>query len=167
MEFGYTIPLQKHVGKRILEYGTERERLFCWDVHAIRLRGQDAALAVNCKNRYTVVLLGMEREWNALHGVLLRGLRSAFSADGFSDEWAVRYFARAGEASVTRTHGRREVAFLNRAWEDALACDMAAIPDSRDQFPLNRAVNSIPCRCAGHEGTGAALERMREDLVAL
>lgn len=165
MEFGYTIPLQKRMGEKGLAYGTQRDLLFCWDLHGIFLRGQEALLAVNCKNRYTVVLFGLaEQKKEELPAFAARGIRAALRADGLDAE---SYFSRARDAEKTRTHGRREVAFLNRAWEDVLACDLAAMPESVDQFPLNRAVNSIPCRCAGHEGKEPSAARMKRDFAAL
>ena len=45
------------------------------------------------------------------------------TATGFSQGQAEGYLHRAGNSQITRTHGRREVAFLNRAWEDVLALE--------------------------------------------
>ena len=61
---------------------------------------------------------------------------------------------------VTRTHGRREVAFLNRAWEDVLKMDLCLDTDSQAQHLLDHAVNTCPSRCAGVDGLGLGLERI-------
>ena len=61
---------------------------------------------------------------------------------------------------LTRTHGRREVAFLNRAWEDVLTLDLCLDTASQAQPLLDHAVNTRPSRCAGFEGLGTGLARM-------
>ena len=66
------------------------------------------------------------------------------------------YLRTAGAPELTRTHGRREVAFLNRAWEDVLALDFTADTATVRQPLLEQAVNAIPCRCAGFEGRESA-----------
>ena len=57
-------------------------------------------------------------------------------------------------------HGRREVAFLNRAWEDVLELDLCLDTSRQAQPLLDHAVNTRPSRCAGFEGLGTGLERM-------
>ena len=75
-----------------------------------------------------------------------------------------RYLQKAGDIDLTRTHGRREVAFLNRAWEDVLALDLCLDTSRQAQPLLDQAVNTRPSRCAGAEGLGLPLERMEEIL---
>lgn len=164
MEFGYTIPLQKHVGIKRLGYGTEPSRLFCWDMHVIRLHGRECLLAVNCANRYTVAAGMAPADWNRLPAAALGCIRAALLADGFPQAQVERYLEQAGNVRVTRTHGRREVAFLNRAWDDAVMQDWLFDPQESCQFLLNRGVNGVSCRCAGHEGIGIPQERMALDL---
>lgn len=67
-------------------------------------------------------------------------------------------------ARLTRTHGRREVAFLNRAWEDLLALDTCLAPTSAAQPMLDWAVNARPSRCVGFEGLAPAAERIGASL---
>ncbi|BFL39617.1 hypothetical protein H8S45_03750 [Agathobaculum sp. NSJ-28] len=45
------------------------------------------------------------------------------------------YLDRAGTVEVIRTHGRREVAFLNRVWEDMLALDLCMDTERQAQPP--------------------------------
>lgn len=72
---------------------------------------------------------------------------------------------RPGPACLTRTHGRREVAFLNRAWEDVLALDLCLDTERQAQPLLDRAVNTCSSRCAGFEGLGTGLERISASLL--
>ena len=75
------------------------------------------------------------------------------------------YLEKAGPACLTRTHGRREVAFLNRAWEDVLALDLCLDTERQAQPLLDRAVNTCSSRCAGFEGLGTGLERISASLL--
>ena len=72
------------------------------------------------------------------------------------------YLHWAGRIDVTRTHGRREVAFLNRVWEDVLASDLCLDTKRQAQSLLDHAVNTRPSRCVGSDGLGTGLERMAE-----
>ena len=80
-------------------------------------------------------------------------------AAGISSEKVEGYLRRAGQVGYTRTHGRREVAFLNRAWEDVTALDYTMDTAARSQPMLDRAVNRRLVRCAGFDGLGRAEER--------
>ena len=81
---------------------------------------------------------------------------------GLAPERVEAYCSAAGAPILTRTHGRREVAFLNRAWDDVMAADLLVDRSEQRQPLLNSAVNSRPCRCAGFASTDtpqAFLER--------
>ena len=144
-------------------YGTEPDRQFCWDLHVIGLRGKSCLLAVHCHSRYAFVRYDVTPlQWADLPGLFREGLLDSLTAAGFSQELAVDYLVRAGTIEVTRTHGRREVAFLNRAWEDVLVSDLCLDTDRQDQPLLDHAVNTRPSRCTGFDGLGTGLERMTE-----
>ena len=53
MVLGLTFPLQRFLGIKTPAWGTEPDRRFCWDLHAIQLRGCQCLLAVHCHSRYT------------------------------------------------------------------------------------------------------------------
>ena len=42
----------------------------------------------------------------------------------------------------TKTHGRREVAFLNRAWDDVMAAELALDENTKSQPLLDQIVNA-------------------------
>ena len=161
VELGLTIPLQRHLHIKTPPRGQEPDRRFCWDLHVIPLRGRSSLLAVHCHTRYTFVLYGLNRpEWERLPDMFLDGMRRTLSAAGFPAE---RLYRR--EPPVfTRTHGRREVAFLNRAWEDVMAAELALDESGQNQPLLDRLVNAKPSRCAGVEGLSPAAERLAEML---
>ena len=164
IELGLTIPLQRHLHIKTLPYGQESDHRFCWDLHVIPLRGRPSLLAVHCHTRYTFVLYDLNRlEWECLPDIFLDGLRLSLSASGFPAE-TTKELCGSNPPLFTRTHGRREVAFLNRAWEDVMATELALDENSQSQPLLNQLVNARPGRCAGAEGLGTAAKRLADML---
>ena len=162
MELGITFPLQRFLSLGPPAYGTEPDRLICWDLHVIDLRGRKSLLAVHCHSRYTFLRYDISPlQWADLPGLFRKGLEESLTSAGFSPQQAAGYLDRAGPPQLTRTHGRREVAFLNRAWEDVLALDLCLDPTSQVQPLLDGAVNARLSRCVGFEGLGTGLERIR------
>ena len=160
IELGLTIPLQRQLRIRALPCGQESDRRFCWDLHVISLRGRPSLLAVHCYTRYTFVLYALSHpEWECLPDMFLDGLRRSLSAAGLSAE-AAAVWPSAGAHLFTKTHGRREVAFLNRAWEDVTAAELALDESCQHQPLLDQVVNAKPSRCVGFEGLGTAAERL-------
>lgn len=160
IELGLTIPLQRHLGIKALPYGEEPGRHFCWDLHVISLRGCSSLLAVHCYSRYTFVLYDLgPSAWARLPDVFRAGLEDSLSAAGFPVE-AANLLCGNHQPLFTKTHGRREVAFLNRAWDDVMAAELALDESAQSQPLLDQIVNAKPSRCVGFEGLGAAAERL-------
>ena len=157
MQLGLTFPLQRKLKIKFVPYGAPLERLYCWDLHCITLRGQDSLLLVHCASRYTVVVCGVTGfDWQDLPGFAMEQTRSGLLDAGLPEQIVADYLCAAGVSELTRTHGRREVAFLNRAWDDVLALDHAVDTAAQRHPLLEQAVNAIPCRCAGFEGRETA-----------
>jgi len=168
MELGLTFPLQRFLKMKTPAYGMEPDRRFCWDLHVIDLRGRKSLLAVHCHSRYAFVRYDVSpMQWADLPGLFREGLWESLSAAGFSRSQVETYLESAGASVLTRTHGRREVAFLNRAWEDTLSLDLCLDTSHQVQPLLDSAVNTRPGRCAGFEGLGLALERIRVSLGSI
>ncbi len=161
MELGLTVPLQRFLKEKPPAYGTEPDRRLCWDLHVIDLRGRKSLLAVHCHSRYVFVRYDVPPlQWADIPGLFWSGLTESLSAAGFPQPQIGRYLQRAGSFTLTRTHGRREVAFLNRAWEDVLTLDLCLDMTGQSQPLLEHAVNTRPSRCVGVEGLGTGLERI-------
>ena len=164
IELGLTIPLQRYLYIKALPYPREPNRRFCWDLHAIPLRGRPSLLAVHCHTRYIFVLYDLNRlEWERLPDVFLDGLRLSLSAAGFPEKTTEK-LCGSELPLFTRTHGRREVAFLNRAWEDVMAVELTLDESSQSQPLLEQIINAKPSRGAGAEGLGMAAERLTDML---
>lgn len=160
-----TIPLQRFLRVPAPAYGTEEDLAFCWDLHVIDLRGCKSLLAVHCDSRYAFVRYDLSRaHWQDLPATFLVGLEETLSQAGVPRREIRSYLRRSGPPQVTRTHGRRPVAFLNRAWTQVLALDYCLDPDHHGQPLLDRAVNQQPSRCAGFPGLGTGAERQAMSL---
>lgn len=165
MELGLTFPLQRFVKVKTPAYGTEADRRLCWDLHVIDLRQCKCLLAVHCHSRYTFVRYDVSPlQWADIPELFREGLLESLTAAGFSREQVERYLQQAGTFEITRTHGRREVAFLNRAWEDVLALDLCLDTDRQSQPLLDLTVNTRSSRCVGFGGLGKGLERIAASL---
>ena len=149
MQLGLTWPLQRllHIS---VPYGNPTDRGFCWDAHCITLHGKSSLLLVHCESRYTFVRFDMTPfDWSHLTDIVMEELQMGLEDAGFHKEIIAQYLAEVSAIQMTRTHGRREVAFLNRAWEDVLSADLLVDSDTQRQPFLNHAVNQRICRCAG------------------
>lgn len=165
MELGLTFPLQRYLKIKPPSYGIEPDRRFCWDLHVIDLRGRKCLLAVHCHSRYAFVRYDVAPlQWADLPGLFRTGLLESLDAAGFTRAQAEAYLQQAGDMEITWTHGRREVAFLNRAWEDVLALDLCLDTDHQAQPLLDHAVNTRSSRCAGAAELGTGLARMKAGL---
>ena len=95
-------------------------------------------------------------DWSRLEELVWEEIGQGLLDAGIPEERVTSYLQKAGEIQLTRTHGRREVAFLNRAWEDVLSADLLVDQSSHHQPMLNHAVNDRLCRCAGEDDTDTA-----------
>ena len=162
MQLGLTWPLQRLL-RQPVPYGEPVPRAWCWDLHCITLHGRNSLLLVHCASRYTCVRFDMTpADWADLPAVAMEEIRLGLLDAGLAPDRVTAYLSAAGAPILTRTHGRREVAFLNRAWDDVMAADLLVDRSEQRQPLLNSAVNSRPCRCAGFASTDtpqAFLER--------
>ncbi|MEG2679349.1 MAG: hypothetical protein RR949_05355 [Oscillospiraceae bacterium] len=165
MQLGLTIPLQQHLKIKSLPYGTPLERHYCWDLHIITLHSRPCLLSVHCRSRYTFVLFDVAAsEWMDLQRTFLNGLRNSLAALSIGEEAISHYLQCTAALELTKTHGRREVAFLNRAWDDVMALDYTLDTSAQGQPLLDCAVNQKPSRCAGYDGLETAAERFSASL---
>ena len=163
MQLGLTWPLQRLL-KVSVPYGEPIERGLCWDAHCITLHGRSSLLLVHCASRYTCVRYDLSpMDWNRLAELVLKEIEQGLLDAGLPKERVTAYLQKAGEIQLTRTHGRREVAFLNRAWEDVLSADLLVDQSSHRQPMLNHAVNARLCRCAGEDGMDTAHAHFMRD----
>ena len=166
MQLGLTWPLQRLLRVKHVPYGTPAARIWCWDAHCITLRGRSCLLLVHCASRYTCVRFDMTPgDWRSLPEIAVEEIREGLLDAGLDPAVVQRYLADCGDVAFTRTHGRREVAFLNRAWEDVLAADWLLDEAANHQLLLGSAVNGVTCRCAEFVEPDTALNHLRRSLL--
>lgn len=165
MQFGITIPLSKHLKMSNLTYGEPEDLFYCWELHNIRFHGKHSLIIVNANNRFTILLWGMKaKEWKDLSGVARKGIEEGFYAEGFSKMAIRNYFDKAGEVVLTKTHGRRPVAFMNKAVE---YLEYYPIQMDKKNLYQNQACNIINrdlCHAAGFKDYGYAVEFLKDDM---
>lgn len=161
MELGLTIPLQRRLKIKTLLYREEKDHNFCWDLHVISLNSRTSLLAVHSSSRYAFTLYDLSKaEWGMLGDVFLDGLRRTFQSIGISEKVTENYLQQAGRLRLTKTHGRREVAYLNQAWNDILDFDYTLDHSTQVQPLLDHAVNIKLCHCAGDDGADTPENRV-------
>jgi len=116
MEFGYTIPLQKHLKMKLPASVKTEPLFFCWDIHLLTAQRRKAALAMNRSSRYSILLYGMNTpDWMRLPELIQDEIRGAILREGFSEFEAIRYFALAGPLKISSSNGPNSTARLNWA----------------------------------------------------
>ncbi len=118
MEFGITIPLQKFLKLKAPEYGDTPDLFFCWEVHRAEIQGLKLLVAVNSSNHFCAMSRMTGAKWKHWEDQTAQAIRVAMECSKFTSEQIEDYFAAAGPIVVTKTHGRKPVASMNRAIED-------------------------------------------------
>ena len=99
-----------------------------------------------------------------------QALRASLAACGFAEGSIDAYLFFGGIPVVTRTHGRRPVAFMNVLVDKLLPLALPLPSDEGEPFPheLCRLANEhMACKAAGFEGIGLPAERFAADLARL
>lgn len=155
MQLGVTIPLQKFLKIKQPPYGEPCDLAFCWEIHKVPDIGRSTLIAVNASSRYALVFCPMRAaSWKRIPQVVTEGIRQAMELDGYTPAQIETYLSAAGEPQLTKTHGRRPVAGLNRA-VDFLSW-MDKVIDERQLFQpwWSHSINKDICRSAGFADTG-------------
>ena len=121
MEFGYTIPLQRHLKIKLPPPQTASAPFFCWDVHLLTIQKRRTALAMNRASRYCILLYGMDpADWKHLPELVQGEIRAVILREGLSEFEAARYFALSGPLNISQSLGAESTAALNWAMRTLL-----------------------------------------------
>lgn len=151
-------------------YGEPDDLLFCWEAHRTTLGGCDTLLLANASNRFAAFACMEPGQWRDWEDVALAALRASLAASGFDEGAIDAYLFFGGAVNVTRTHGRRPVAFLNVLVDKLRALPLPLPSDAGAPLPLElcRLANErMACKAAGFEGQGLPAERFAADLERL
>lgn len=168
MQLGITIPAERFFKMEKPAYGQDLDHLFCWELHVILLQGRPAMIGVNCGTRFAFILAGVDPgHRDRLPELVCREIEKSFFEAGISRGHINAYFRRAAEAEITKTHGRSQVAYLNKAVELVLWNDIAADSSAMRQPVLNDILNRTPTRCTGDSEQERPMDRLLEKLEKL
>lgn len=157
MELGLTHPLKRHLKLNQTLHASANDPYYSWDLHIITLQGKSCLLGVHCGSRTSFVLYDLSQaDWSNLAQKAIEGICLSLQQAGFTKQQLDQYLHDAGAPGFTKTHGRREVAFLNRAWEDVLRYDYALESSVQLQSFLTQQINLLPCHCAGRREKATA-----------
>ena len=150
MELGISIPLQRFLKRKQPAYGGMTDLFFCWDLHNVTYQGRDVLLVVNASNRFTCVTANLcAADWTNLEEMVQKTITEGLLAEGYSWEQVYCYLQAAGEVWITKTHGRRPVAALNRAVERLSWMAEPMSEERQFQEVHSRWVNEELCKTAG------------------
>ena len=165
MQLGITIPLQKYLKLKAPSYGEPTDLFFCWELHVIRYQGKNALVAVNANNRFLVLMVGMKAaDWKKLSERFEEAVTAGFLSEGYTKEQIDAYFNLAGDSIITKTHGRKPVAGMNKVIDY-----LYYIPESVDSNHLYQEfhcmhLNRDICSPIGFETYGYPVEFLEADM---
>ena len=163
MEIGLTETVRKMASAGALPAAQEGELLFCWDLARVDFGQRKLLVASNAATRLCAITRMAAADWKRIDEVALRLVEDAVGSAGLD---AARYLELAGEARLSKTHGRRALGCVNDLSRmlDPARIDMGEKLQWREMELLNCRLIS---KCAGHEGYRVPAERFAEDLRAL
>ena len=170
MQLGLTIPLQKFLKMPKPPYGETTDLFFCWELHKVPDISRSTLIAVNASNRYALVFMGMKAgSWKCIEEIVIDGIEQALALEGYTPHQVESYLAAAGEPELTKTHGRKPVAGLNRTIDMLWWIDKWLDERQLFQPSMSNALNKDLCHAAGFEGRDFEhpKEFLREDMVRL
>lgn len=168
MQLGITIPLQKHLKMKAPSYGEPIDLFFCWEIHVIKYQGKNTLVAVNANNRFIVLLVGMKAaDWKDLTTRVEEAIELGMLSEGYTKEQIDSYFNLAGAPVITKTHGRKPVAGLNKAIEFLYFIADPIDPDNLYQQLHCKIINKDICSPIGFEEYGYPVEFFKKDMERL
>lgn len=163
MEIGLTEVVTKMASAGALPAAQEVELLFCWDRTRVDFGLRKLLAAPNTATRLCTITRMTAAAWRHIDEVALRFAEGAIVGAGLDAE---RYLELAGGVSLSKTHGRWAMGFMNDLTRmiDPACIDM----DEKLQWHEMEHYN---CRffskSVGHEDYDIPAERFAKDLQAL
>lgn len=141
----------------------EVEPLFCWDLTRVDFGQRKLLVASNAATRLCAITRMAAADWKHIDEVALRLVEGAIVSAGLDAE---RYLELAGGVSLSKTHGRRAMGFMNDLTRmlDPACIDMGEKLQWHEMEHYNcRFFTKSIC----HEDYGIPAERFAKDLQAL
>lgn len=165
MELGYTWKLGRYLKNNNLDYGIEKELFFCWDLHRILLHNIETLVIINSNNRFTCVVSNMKPSlWNNIEDCFFMAIKEGLLLEGYNNIQVDKYISLSKELSFTRTHGKRAVAFLNKAIDDMYNMPLKIDNKNLLQKDYMLEINNRKCKSAGFNYVTSASNFLYEDM---
>ena len=134
----------------------------------ILLQGRPSLIGVNCGTRFAFVLADLSREdREQLPRIAMEEIESSLREAGISEDRIRAYLRQAKAPNITKTHGRSQVAYLNKAVDLLMWNDIACNGRGKRQPVLNDILNRTPTKCTGQSESEPPVERLLEKLENL
>ena len=170
MEFGLTEKLRKKIKLDTLSAPAEQEPAYCWEVNFDIAFRKMIIFIVNASSRFAVIAYGLapgdlRKNLPAIaEGLIRKAMRDCIGISGAAID---AYFAAAGDAVITKTHGKKAVGNMSRLMMDAPAWHVPVFTDIVYQDELTDLANHEIFKDTADNGYHAVLEKAVEDLMRL
>lgn len=113
MEIGLTDGLRKFAKLPPLPAAEEDDLLFCWDATRIQDGGRSLLVMTNASNRICAITRMAGADWRKIDKIASELVRAALETCSLHSWNVESYMKAAGDARLTKTHGRKPVGNLN------------------------------------------------------
>ena len=168
MQIGLSGVIQKRMKGITLQPAEGEELVFCWDTHLIKYRNRNVLLIVNANSRYAIIMTGMgAQDWKYYSTYIHKAIYFALQAEGYSQEQINEYFKRAGDYTITKTHGRKAVSGFNHVGMLIEYLETGLEQNVHYQRELSHIANRDICKPIGFNEYGYPEEFFELDLQRL
>lgn len=168
MEIGATKAVQDRLKTIQINDASDASLVFCWDTHLAKIQRRNVLFIVNASSRFTIAMTDIEpRNWKNYNLYVTSVIRGVMLDMGYSEEQIKQYFKLSGAVTVTKTHGRKSVAGINRMVLVAEWIDVGLEKDIKYQRELSEALNEDICKPAGHDDYAYPIEFFTSDMEQL
>ncbi len=122
----------------------EGDPLFSWHANLITMSRRKAVVLVNDRNRYVIVLYGLNaQDFKELDDHIREAIRETFQEEGIKNEIIDKYINHSKEIYYTKTKDRKSVARMNKSCETVHYLEDYVLEDRINQSTLNNRASRL------------------------
>ena len=168
MQYGLTTKLQSYLNLPQLPAPEKVDLAFCWDVNKLRMQKQNVFIIINTNSRFSVVAAGMRMaDVRDVSTFLQQMISQGMLMYGYSGAQIARYFQLAGDAVLTKTHGRKSMGDMTIAIRDMEWFDKRFRDNQLFQPDFSDYLNQDICRPTGFVEIGYPYQYFHMDMKRL
>lgn len=150
MQYGLTKSTIDRLKLKNVPAGTETDYRFVWEVNYKTICGKKLLIIVHSDTRYCMIFCDIKpKVWKNFEAFLHDAVELALRREGFHDEEIERYFQKAGEESITKTHGRKATGGMIHVTNELTYYDKVLV-DGMFQPLISDVANDDICKIATH-----------------